>query len=184
MPSWCHLLYGNKQLKSIKDEALKAYCDDSNKENCRRRQLLQAFGCSDVLVTDPEICCDHCNPRGVPYKEFNILGKGKRKRQQKPPVLREVSEECSKQLQARLLEERNNIVSESLGFQMLGHDVVCHPRTTDILCSKAPYISTLQDFDTVSGLRPQLRKRMYDTMMTVLSDAPPHPVTINMVLPG
>ena len=131
------------------------------------------FGCSDVLVTDPEICCDYCNPKGVPYKELDILGKGKRKRQRKPPVLREVSEECSKKLQARLLEERDSIVSESVGFQMLGHDAVCHPKTIAILCSKAPHISTLQDIDTVPGLRPQLRKRLYVVMMTVLSDAPP-----------
>lgn len=173
MPSWCHLLYGHKQLQSIKDEALKAYCDDSNREICRRRQLLQAFGCSDVLVTDPQICCDHCSPKGVPYKELDILKKGKRKRQQKAPVLREISEECSKKLKAKLLEERDNIVSESVGFQMLGHDVVCHPKTIAVLCSKAPRISTLEDIDTVSGLRPQLRKRIFNVMMNVLSDAPP-----------
>ena len=169
----CHLLYGHKQLQSIKDEALKVYCGDSNRESCRRRQLLQAVVCSDVLVTDPEICCDHCNPKGVPYKELDILGKGKRKRQRKTLVLREVSEECSKKLQARLLEERDSIVSESVGFQMLGHDAVCHTKTIAILCYKALHISTLQDIDTVPSLRPQLRKKLYDVMMNVLSDAPP-----------
>ena len=39
-------------LQKIKDSDLKAYCSDKDKENCRRLQLLQALGDTDVYSRD------------------------------------------------------------------------------------------------------------------------------------
>ena len=52
--SVCHLFVNSKQVKSIKDEAIKSHCSLENKENCRRRDLLDRLGDDSRFVCDPE----------------------------------------------------------------------------------------------------------------------------------
>ena len=63
-------LYYNSKQKNYKDDVLS---DLTNKENCRRRQLLVAFGDHSHIEIDQSVCCDRCTNGNVLYVHLRKL---------------------------------------------------------------------------------------------------------------
>ena len=73
--SLCVLYYNAKQ--KIKDTDLMKYCDDKDKENCRRVLLLKALGDTLRYSRDASKCCDRCNHEGIPVPTSDLMSKRK-----------------------------------------------------------------------------------------------------------
>lgn len=174
-PAYSDLFVNAKQVKACKDDNLRAYSDHdtATKENCRRHLLLTSLGSSERPSVGTEQCCNQCRQQGVPYKNLELVKRTQTRKRRRTKV-REVSKDLLKVLFERLTQEQDTIVSESIGFHMLGAEVVCHSKVITEICSRAKFITSVASIKDIPGLRPQLVSRFYSTCTVIdaLSDAP------------
>ena len=129
--SLCVLYYNAKQ--KVKDTDLIKYCDDKDKENCRRVLLLKALGDTLRYSRDASKCCDRCNHEGIPVPHLSTITcrtKSQKKRSKRPPQAN--SDKAIEQLKEQLIKERNKIISNSPGLMWLGPDHVCNDRVISL----------------------------------------------------
>ena len=171
--SLCVLYYNSKQ--KVKDTDLKAYCNEKEKENCRRVQLLKALGDTNVYSRDVSKCCDRCNHKGIPVPHLQSIIKCNAKpRQRKTKRLRQADDaKVIDQLRENLITERNKIISSSPGLTWLGPDHVCNDRVISGICERAHLIKTISDLSSVPGLWRQLYEPMYNVISSFLDIIPP-----------
>ena len=130
--------------------------------------MLRCLGDSETLHCDKTTCCDVCNPNGVPYKNVvAICKKGKRTRVSKRKRVRSCSEDEMKKVEKKLKEERDHIVSQSVGLRTLGAELVCHSLSIEQLCTRVPYIKSKSDVSKVPGIRPKLCERLFNVVVDV-----------------
>ena len=151
---------------------MRAYCE--GKENCQRQHLLRSLGDVERLHQDRSKCCDHCNPRTIPYPKLELLiKKGTSKRKQTEPLEAVLSEDDVKVLTERLIETRDCVVENSIGLQMLDSEVVCDSIMIREICQKAPCIRSVQDMSKISNLRPQFYEPMFHVVNAVTESISP-----------
>lgn len=170
--SLCVLYFNSKQ--KLKDPELKTYCSIENKENCRRNCLLKALGETTVRASDPLKCCDHCNPNGVPVPRLqSILKRGKKK--YKPRSKRACAQQLDEvinELNKRLTEERDKIISQNRSLVILGSHILCNDKVISNICHKSYLLKKADDLSSISGLRPQFFKPFYDVIQSSLDSIP------------
>lgn len=113
-----------------------------------------------------------CCTDGVPYARLDILQPGTRKYRKKPATVREIPDSLSQQLQIALEQERDKILAEKPSFRILGSQYICSDFVIQEICSRAKYITSLDDLN-IAFLRPELRSRFYSVVMNIVVDAPP-----------
>ena len=164
--SRAHLFFSTRQKKV--DPIVKRFCFE--KENCRRKNLLEAIGSSES-VHRGNLCCDVCAEDGLPSKlQFDAIQATQisRKRRVAAHV---VSEDLKSHLKAHLVKERDMYLQVHPNFQMLGLSFICPDCVIDHICQQACFVMCEEDTDVV-GLRPELRSRFYDVIENLLSKAP------------
>ncbi len=111
-PSRAHLLFNAKG--KVKDPTLTTYC--SKTPGCRRSTMLRGLGSDEEAVannSDATTCCDVCCV-SCPYDRLDILKPVRRKNQKRPAAVRDMGEDLSKQLRAKLCEEQDAVLIRSL----------------------------------------------------------------------
>lgn len=163
----CGVVYTNsRELSKCTDVALKEYCE--GKENCRRKVLLAALGSTQELSQPCSgVCCDSCPPGELP-PELSFFTPLQLERQSRTRPVRVVSKEVGVTLRKRLLRERAVITSSTLGYQMLGQEVILPTKCIEQLCKKARYIKSIDDI-RLPGIRTSLLERLYIVIMEELS---------------
>jgi len=159
------LMYTAKELRTEVNTELVDFV--SNKENCRRRLLLQKLGSTESLVGDHTLCCDVCSIGVVPYSRLKFLMKRPivgcvRKRKVRTLTPKQLDE-----LKDNLIKEREIVTRSSPGFSYLGPDIVCPLPVISQLCKIAQNVKTIDDIE-VPGLRPQLYDRFFGVIGIVL----------------
>ena len=107
------LLTDAREVQCCKDIGLVKFCTE--KENCRRKQMLRAIGSDEPLQTvNGRMCCDvcsqQCSNKGSACTDLDTVDMCKHiccKGQRKPPAVRTVSKDHSESLK---LEEREKII--------------------------------------------------------------------------
>jgi len=79
-----------------------------------------------------------------------------------------VSREVGVTLRKRLLRERAVITLSTLGYQMLGQEVILPTKCIEQLCKRARYIKSIDDI-RLPGIRTSLLERLYIAIMEELS---------------
>ena len=158
--------------RKIKDPLLMAFAE-SDKENCRRRVLIQGLGSSEYTGSN-EICCDNCGGETKLCKRLDFLKKsmpGKRKKKRKP--VRSVDASLEEKLKAALMDEREKILAEAPGYRILGPEFVLSSSCISQLSAAAPVIATKEELRDFPALRPEYHDRIYRVMCDILACAAP-----------
>ena len=150
------------EVENCKDDDLKQMC---GKENCRRLTLLTALGSSEALSALNGMCCDSCTPNALP-RELAFV-KPESRRRPRIRAVRTVSKLQEQILMDSLEQEREAIVSSSVGYMMLGKELVLPTKCLYELVRKAKYVQTAQDVK-VPGLREVFVNRIFVVMMEVI----------------
>ena len=164
-----------REVQRCKDSGLVKFCTE--KENCRRRQMLQALGSDEPLQTvNGQMCCDvcsqQCSNKCSAYTELDTLEICKRiccKRQRKPTPVRTVSKDRSESLKQALLDEREKIIATDIGYKMLGNDLVLPMGCIVEICKRARYIQNIDDLKCIPAIREELLSRIFDIFVRIMS---------------
>lgn len=158
--------------KKISDSVLQQYTSPKNTENCLRSIMLRGLESSSVLC-ESDVCCSVCCSGKVPYPKLDVLKPRVRKYQKRPIAIRELSESLMKQLDIALKQEREAVMVEKPCYQMLGVQYICCDAVIEELCSRAHYVTCVDDLNSVTLLRAELRSRFCNVILKVVSNAPP-----------
>ena len=167
-----HLLYTSTQMKHT-SSSLSFLCLQS-KENCRRLGLLRALGSNETVNVNP-VCCDICTAGKVPdpIAKLDLLVATSLKHIRKPKAVRLINTDMEKALTKALLEEREKIMTEHPGYRVIGRSFILSTSTIKDLCSMAEYITSRDELNQVTLLRPELIDRVYNVLQDIISSAPP-----------
>ena len=114
-PACAHIL---STARKINDPMLMALMA-SDKENCRCRTILQGLGSPEDTGRN-DICCDYCGGGRKLFPRPHFLGHVPVKRSKKQKPVRTVDIAMEQKLKDSLLHERNKILIEEPGYQILG----------------------------------------------------------------
>ena len=129
-----------RELRQTKDGDLASFI--SSKENCRRRILLDALGSAeDVTNSSIGMCCDVCSPTTSVNLFSHPLGT-RQPRQPRHLLVRTVTKEQQQRLHQALEIERENIMGSSVGYCMLGKELVLPTGCIMEICTRAQYIQS------------------------------------------
>jgi hypothetical protein len=160
------LYFSPSEEKKCIDHGLQLLCRE--KENCFHHTILQALGSDEVSSVVKEKCCNSCN-LVCPYAELSFPSYRK-KRQQR---IHNVTSDMKKTLGTRLLKVVDDAVRRFPALKMLPRSLVCPASVIRLICEKSPYISSIQDLDTIPCLRRELKAKFYNIVANSLSNAPP-----------
>ena len=138
-----------------------------NKENCRRSTILRALGSGEERQPDRIACCDVCGTEQLPpalQAVFPSSASVTAGRSRARTVPRRVRDE----LRAALIAARDQIVDLSIGFKMLGTEVVCSTKVINDVCKNVAYIESVEDLKIIKGLRTDLYHHFYNVILEVL----------------
>ena len=90
-------------------------------------------------------------------------------RQPRHLLVRTVTKEQQERLHQALEIERENIMGSSVGYRMLGKEIVLPTGCIMEICTRAQYIQSQADLSSVVGLRRELVSRIYDTFVSFFS---------------
>ena len=134
--------------------------------------MLRAIGSTEIPEKDESSCYDVCGQ--IPsYLCFELLSTGSTSEKQKRRVaVREVDDELQKQRKKRLLTEREKYLDmhPSLGF--IGADFVFPEAAVTNICSRARFITCVEDLSHVYSIRQDFQQSLFEAVMDVLSVAP------------
>ena len=151
--SRAHLFYSPRQ-KNV-DTDVQKFCTE--KENCRRKNVVLAMGSHEVIHSSRDMaCCDICS--SIP-DNLSILPKKSRVVQQKRrSAQRQIDESLEKELKDRLLEERNEFMQKHPHYLMIGSDFVCPTVVIDDICKNARFIKSKDTLCTTYDMLPEIKK--------------------------
>ena len=141
-------------------EQVKVYC--TSKENC-------------ASESHPEDlpCCDSCDmskcPKSVCFE--SQATSTKRKRQ---TLVKEMNESCMADLRAGLVKAVDDFLEKHPSYKMLGRSFICPDTVIDKICSEAKFLNSIEDLNSIIGLRPEIKSNLFHVVISVLSNAPSH----------
>ena len=151
-----------REVKQTKDSDLVNFA--SSKENCRRRTLLNALGSSEHITSgNVTICCDVCSPSLL----SNVFKRIHSRRRTRSPIARAVTKQQQDQLHLALERGRSSIVGSSLGYSMLGREVVFPTGCILEIVKQSQYITCEADISSIPGVRKELVRRVYEIFESV-----------------
>ena len=109
----------------------------------------------------------------MPYPRLDILAQGPRRYKKKPHVVRLVSSEQKKHLEARLKLECSAAMNEYPHMRILGLQYICPDAVIQEICRRAIYTMTVDDLNGIPLLRTELKSRFCNIVMNVVGSAPP-----------
>ena len=166
-PSLAHIFTDLREVKQTKDGDLASFI--SSKENCRRRILLEALGSAEELSRNSVgMCCDVCSPN-IRTSAVNVFRRVAVTRQPRRLLVRTVTRQQQERLKKALEMERENIMGSSVGYCMLGKELVLPTRCILEICKRAQYIQSQADISLVPGLRRELVSCIYDAFVSFFS---------------
>jgi hypothetical protein len=111
-----------------------------------------------------KFCCDICSSSGSPIDltmDFSKSGTTITKPRRK--IVRKVTKDKQESLRMRLLAERDTYDNR---FSMIGSSFLCPDSTVVEVCAQAKFVDTVDDI-RLFGVRPELKKRFYNTILDV-----------------
>ena len=157
-------------MKKISDSVLEQYSKST--ENCLRGILLKGLE-SSCVVRQNTACCSVCCGGKVPYPKLDLLTPGPRQYRKSSPAVREISVDLKKKLELELKEERNSVMAERPHMRLLGPQYMCCDAVIRDICSRASSITCVDDLNSITLLRTELRPRFYDVVCRTVGSAPP-----------
>lgn len=128
---------------------------------------------SSGVVRHSSTCCQVCSCGIIPYGRLDILKPGTRQYRKKPRTVRCISDDVMKELEAKLHHERKQFLDENSCYRIFGPQCICCDSVIKELCSKAKFITDVEDLSSVKLLRPELRSRFFDVIMNTVGNEPP-----------
>lgn len=108
-------------------------------------------------------CCDACSP--VSFDGWlNVLELGAVNRRKRRRAIRTVT----KDLKAKLVAVREEVLSEKPAFRMVGIGLLCPDSTIDELCKQAKYIDSVEDV-SLFGIRSELKEKFFKAISDTCS---------------
>ncbi len=157
MPARGHLFFSPKKVYSSPE--MESFVKDQR--NCRRLSLVASVG-GVAEKNDGIGCCDLCGGDPVSSRlkihASSVVGKRKARR---------VRRMVDPNLEDRLKEIRETVLSEHPAFKMLGVNFLCPDSTIKRVCEEAKYAKEFGDFSV--HLRAELRYKFLSETLSCTS---------------
>lgn len=129
------------------------------------------MGSDEEISTSGPNCCDVCSciPESLSLHHSKAVKEHLKRRTAK----RYIDNEVEKQINEKLLQERDAYLLEHPNYMMIGIDFICSNATINDICKNSRFITSEDNLSTTYNIHPQLRKKFFLSIKDILHKSPP-----------